>query len=76
MRFKNQSSKFHGNIGECWQEFVDEYCQVAQDHNLTNVYKLDYLHNLVYGDAKRFYLDKVYGYPTSFQQAVNMVDTE
>ena len=32
--------------------------------------------NLLQGDAKRFYLDKVDGYATSFQQAVAMLEDE
>ena len=59
MRFEDTSLKFHVNIGECWQEYVDEYQQVARDHKLSQQQKLDYLHNLLFGDAKRFYLDVV-----------------
>ena len=68
--------KFHGNVGECWQEYVDEYRRVARDYGLTQHQKLDYLHNLLSGDAKRFYLDVVDGYASGFQQIVEMVQGE
>ena len=76
MRFKDFAMKFHGNVGECWQEYVDEYRQVARDYGLNQKQKLDYLHNLLSGDAKRFYLDVVDGYASGFQQAVDMVEGE
>lgn len=41
MRFKVTFSKFCGDIGECWQEFVDEYRQVSRDYRLFNYLKLD-----------------------------------
>lgn len=56
MRFRDQASKFSGNLGESWSEFVAEYQQVSRDYELTASQKLQYLHNLLRGDAKRFYL--------------------
>ena len=38
--------------------------------------KLQYLHNVLYGDANRYYLDKVDGYASSFQQAVSILEKE
>lgn len=34
------------------------------------------MHNILSGDAKRFYLDRVDGYATSFQQAIDLVEKE
>ena len=49
MRFKDSGMKFHGNEGECWQEYVDEYRPVARDYGLKQRQKFDYLHNLFSG---------------------------
>lgn len=76
LRFKESSSKFSGNLGESWMEFVAEYQQVARDYRLSPRQKLQYLHNLLRADAKRFYLDRVDGYATGFQQAVDLVESE
>lgn len=76
MRFKDDSAKFSGSIGECWGEFVAEYQQVARDYNLTESHKKQFLHNLVRGDAKRFYLNQVQTYTTTFAASVQMVESE
>ena len=55
---------------------MDEYSQIKRDYNLGPSQKLPYLHNLLHGDAKRFYLDKVDGYATGFQQAIAMLEEE
>lgn len=76
MRFRDASSKFSGNLGEAWMEYVAEYQQVARDYDLSQEQRFQYMHNILSGDAKRFYLDKVQSYATSFSQAVDMVSTE
>lgn len=57
-------------------EFVDEYLQICRDYRLSQQQKLQYLHNITRGDAKRFYLDSVDNYATIFQQAVDMIESE
>ena len=76
MRFKESYAKFSGSPGESWLEYVAEYQQVARDYCLGPPQKLQYLHNILRGDAKRFYLDRVDGYATGFQHAVSMVEVE
>lgn len=76
MRFRDQAAKFSGNLGESWNEYVAEYQQVARDYELTASQKLQYLHNLLRGDAKRFFLDRVHGTAATFAQAVDMVSAE
>ena len=76
MRFKDESAKFSGHIGQSWQEFVDEYLQVTRDYELSPTQRLNYLHNLLAGDAKRFYLDHVQPYAANYQQAIEMVNKE
>lgn len=76
MRFRDQAAKFSGNLGESWSEYVAEYQQVARDYELTATQKLQYLHNLLRGNAKRFFLDRVHGTAATFAQAVDMVSAE
>jgi len=76
MRFKDKAAKFSGGLGEAWMEYVADYQQVSRDYNLTSSQKLQFLHNLLAGDAKRFYLENVQAFATSFNQAVELVSTE
>lgn len=57
-------------------EYVAEYQQVARDYELSQEQRFQYLHNLLRGDAKRFYLDTVQPYVTSFNEAVHHVKAE
>lgn len=59
MRLKDKDKKFSGDLGESWMEFVDDYLQMCRDYSLTHVQKLQYMHNLLRGDAKRFYQHNV-----------------
>ncbi len=59
-----------------WMEYVAKYQQVARDYNLTSTQKLQSLHSLLRGDAKRFFLDRVDNYVSNFTQAVEMISKE
>jgi len=76
MRFRDPSAKFSGGIGESWMEYVGDYQQVARDYNLTATQKLQFLHNIVVGAAKRYYINHVQAFATTFAQAVEMVGNE
>lgn len=76
MRFKYESSKFSGDIGQSWNEYVAEYQQVSRDYNLTERQKLQFLHNLFIGDAKRHYLDSVAPHCHNFNHAVEEIGNE
>lgn len=76
VRFRDNSHKFSGGIGESWIEYVADYLQVARDYNLTPTQKFIFLHNLLCGDAKRFYMDSVEIYAINFGQAVELVKDE
>lgn len=76
MRFCDPVSKFSGNLRESWSEFVAEYHQVARDYELTASQKLQYLQNLLRGDAKRLFLDQLHGTAATFARAVDMVSAE
>lgn len=76
MRFRDPTSKFSGSLGEAWMEYVVESQQVARDYDLSQEQRFQYMHNIMSGYAKRFFLDKVQSYATFFSQAVDMVSAE
>ena len=76
MRLRDGDKTFSGALGESWMEFFDEYIHVCRDYALSPTQKLQYMHNLLSGDAKRFYLDRVDGYATSYQQAIDLIEKE
>ena len=71
MRFR--SDKFTGDIGELWNEYVQEYQQVVRDYGLGKQEKLQYLHNIMGGDAKRLYLNSVIPHVNSYAHAVDLI---
>ena len=76
MCLRDKDKTFSGALGESWMAFVDKYIHVCRDYALSQTQKLQYMHNLLSGDAKRFYLDRVDGYATSYQQAIDLVEKE
>ncbi len=65
-----------GDIGESWMEYVAEYQQGARNYSLSHQQEKQYLHNLLRGDAKRFFLDIVENYVIQFEQAVEVIEKE
>lgn len=76
MRLKDASSNLSGELGECWDEFVDNYNMLAKDYSLTLEQKLQYLHNLLCKDSLRSYLTTVQPHEGTFQQAVDRIGIE
>ena len=76
IRFKEESKKFSGTLGECWNEYLNEYLFAANDYNLTASQKLSYLHHLLRDNAKRFYSRHVQGICASFAEAVAIMEKE
>ena len=74
MRFR--ADKFTGDIGESWNKYVSEYLQVARDYNRSSQQKLQYLHNIMGDDAKRFYLDVVLPNVSTFNHEVELIEHE
>lgn len=76
MRLNNGDKKFSEALGESWMAFVDEYLPIGRDYSLSPTQKLQYLHSILSGDSKIYYLERIDGYATSFQQAVEMIERE
>ena len=75
MRFRDERQKFSGAVGEFFNDFVADYTRAASDYDLSSKQKLQYMHNLFTGDAKRFY-NKIESYAATFPQAVEMIEKE
>lgn len=76
MRFKDNSAKFGGELTECWDDFVAEYDLVGRDYGLSASQKRQLLHNLLRGDAKRFFLTEVDPVVVTYIDAVARVRDE
>lgn len=76
MRYKDNSNKFINNNGESWKEYITGYQQVALNYGLDSDQKLQYIHNIVGIDAKRYYLDIVQIHVSLFNHAVGLIAKE
>jgi hypothetical protein len=74
-RFKIEQ-KFTGKLGEDLTEYISNYMDAANDYNLTNQQKMDFMHHLLDGEAKRFYREKVLSSCTNFAEATAMMQAE
>ena len=76
MRLREKDKKFSGDLSVSCMEYMDDYFELSRYCSLKPSQKLQYLHNLLQGDAKRYFLDKIDGYGTSFQHAIEMLERE
>lgn len=56
--------------------FLPIWQHLFHNYELAAAQKLQYMHNTLGGDAKRFFLDRVHGTAATFAQAIDMVSTE
>lgn len=54
MRFQDKDSNFSGRPDEALHDYVIRYQQATRNYSLDNDQKLQLLHNLFGGEAKRF----------------------
>ncbi len=52
--FSQKDRKYSGNDDEGYEEFVDQYLAASRDLSLSPYERLQFLHNLFYGEALRF----------------------
>jgi len=74
--YYREGSKFSGEIGQSWNEAVANYQQVAKDYELTDRQKLQYIHYMLDGDAKRYYYDSVEPQAGTFNHAIMLIGNE
>lgn len=55
MRFKEEIQMFSGAVGKFFNDFVADNTRAAGDCDPSSKQKLQKMHNLFTGDAKRFY---------------------
>jgi len=58
-RFKDQSAKFSGRTQQLWDDYTTHYDHVTRDLSVSAQHKMQFLHNLLSGEALRFYLEDV-----------------
>ena len=68
-RFKDMSAKFSGKADQLWDDYVLQYDLVTHDYRVDAVNKLAVLHNILAGEALRFFLDHVVGNATTHSDA-------
>lgn len=76
MRLKKSESEFSDDTTECWDGYGDNYVQFAWDSRMTDVQTLQYRHNLLRKDTKRFYSNLVVPHAATFQQAVDHISAK
>jgi hypothetical protein len=76
MRFKDDTKKISGALGECWSEFISEYLNAAEDYKLNPFQKLQYFHHLLRDNAKGLYTRHIQGNVGSFREASNLMEQE
>jgi len=64
-RFKDMSAKFSGKADQLWDDYVLQYDLVTHGYRVDAVNKLAVLHNILAGEALRFFLDHVVGNATT-----------
>lgn len=68
-RFKDKDNKYGGSEEENLSEYLDSYCAVASDYNLSQQQRLQFFHNLFKKEALRFYNSTIKGKVNSFGEA-------
>lgn len=76
IRPKDKGQKFCGEFGQCWQEFVDDYDQIAEDYNLNEEQQLGYMHNQLSKAAHCSYLGKVKPNVETYAEAKGLIRKE
>jgi hypothetical protein len=74
-RFKAEQ-KFAGKLGEELSEYISNNKDAANDYNLSAKQKLDYMHRVLDGKAKRFYREKILLSCATFAEATGMMQEE
>jgi hypothetical protein len=75
-RFKSSDDKFSGKLDENLTEYLNNYMDACQDYSLTPQQKLDYLHHMFDGEAKRFFRSNVSSNCNSYSEACSLMQSE
>ncbi len=71
--FSSEDRNYSDNDDEGYEEFVDQYLAASRDLSLSPFERLQFLHNLFYGEALRFYNSNVAGRAREFPEALLMM---
>jgi len=72
-RFKDQSAKFSGRTEQLWDDYTTHYDLVTRDFGVSAQHKLQFLHNLLSGEALRFYLEDVMRTVVTYEAACSKI---
>lgn len=72
-RYKDEKSRYGGNLTESWPETVDEYDSVADGLNMSEELKLKLLPAILKGDARRFYKNEVFRKSENYGDAIQAI---
>lgn len=76
MRLRDKDQKFCRDLGQCWQDFVDDYDQIVEDYHLNEKQHLSYLHNLLPKEGHPYYLEEVNLDVETYAEAVALTEKE
>ena len=54
MRVKDEKCNFSSSIGQLFQDYISDYFQASREYDLLPTQKLQFMHNVFAGDAKRY----------------------
>lgn len=74
MSFDQPDKKFTGDPDQFWADYEAEYRSVSRACDLSDKQRLLFLHNLLGGDAKRFYSSDVQDKASTYTEAVAMIE--
>lgn len=76
MRLKDAEAKFFGQLDKCWVERIDSYHKMSCEYILNDEQKGQYIHNLLWNDAARFYATAVEPHAATVQIAADMISAQ
>lgn len=76
MRYMDNQITFSGGAKECLDDYVAEYDLVGRDIGLSQQQKPRYVHNILRGDAKRFYLSELEPFTKSYADSIARIRAE
>lgn len=69
-RYKEERAKYSGGVEQSLSEYLSDYEQICDDYGLDNDQRLQYLHYLFGGEAKRFYDQRIHRQVATFGEAL------
>ncbi|CAN8074346.1 unnamed protein product [Agarophyton chilense] len=75
IRFKDNSQKFSGALGDFRQEYLEEITTAAEEYNLPGDLRLKFVRHILRGNAKQHYIREIQPKAASFDEAGAMMES-